>query len=207
MDELPEFPRSTLETLRQPMEDGIINITRVAGSIEFPAQFMLIAASNPCPCGFLGDPKKECKCSPRQISRYQSKLSGPLMDRIDLHLNVPAVETEKLMASRKNNSQIVQSSSQICSRVTEARQTQQKRFKGLPFFTNAKMRNKEVKQHCNLDNETKLLLRQAVNNFNLSARAYFRVLKVGRTIADLANKEKVEKEFIAEALQYRTRFE
>ena len=207
LDELPEFPRSTLETLRQPMEDGVINITRVAGSIEFPAQFMLIAASNPCPCGFLGDPKKECKCSPRQISRYQSKLSGPLMDRIDLHLNVPAVETEKLMADHKSNSQIAQSSSQICSRVTRSRQIQQKRFKGLSFFTNAKMRNKEVKQHCNLDNETKLLLRQAVNNFNLSARAYFRVLKVGRTIADLANKEKVEKEFIAEALQYRTRFE
>ncbi|MBU1127212.1 MAG: YifB family Mg chelatase-like AAA ATPase [Patescibacteria group bacterium] len=207
LDELPEFPRSTLETLRQPMEDGVINITRVAGSIEFPAQFMLIAASNPCPCGFLGDPKKECKCSPRQISRYQSKLSGPLMDRIDLHLNVPAVETEKLMADRKANSQIAQSSNQIRAQVTKARQIQQKRFKGLSFFTNAKMRNKEVKQHCNLDNETKLLLKQAVNNFNLSARAYFRVLKVSRTIADLANKEKVGKEFVAEALQYRTRFE
>lgn len=208
LDELPEFPRSTLETLRQPIEDGIINITRVAGSVEFPAQFMLVAASNPCPCGFLGDPKKECKCSPRQISRYQSKLSGPLMDRIDLHLNVPAVETEKLMVDRgKNNSQTVQSSNQIRANVTKTRQIQQKRLKGLPFFTNAKMRNKEVKKYCNLNSETKLLLKQAVNNFNLSARAYFRVLKVSRTIADLANKEKIEKEHIAEALQYRTRFE
>jgi len=213
LDELPEFPRSTLEALRQPLEDGVINVSRIAGFAKFPAQFMLVAAANPCPCGYLGDPQRECRCSPRMISRYQSRLSGPLMDRIDLHLNVPAVKVEKLIrqsrikADEKADLTRSESSRQIRKRVEKAREIQNKRFKGIGIQVNAKMRNKEVKKFCEICPEAQLILKQAVVNFHLSARAYFRVIKVSRTIADLTGSDEIKPEYVAEALQYRTRFE
>lgn len=210
LDELPEFPRSTLEALRQPLEDGEINVSRIAGSAKFPCQFTLVAAANPCPCGFLGDPQKECTCSPRMIARYQSRLSGPLMDRVDLHLTVPAVEVEKLI--RQNPTQAKpESSSTIRKRVIAARKIQNKRFNpangGIGLQVNAKMRNKEVKKFCEIDPQGQLILKQAITNFHLSARAYFRVIKVSRTIADLAGSEQIKPEHVAEALQYRTKIE
>lgn len=206
LDELPEFPRHILEALRQPLEDGEINISRAAHSARFPAALMLIAAANPCPCGFLGDPQKACRCSPRQIARYQSRLSGPLLDRIDLHLTVPAVETEKLIALYRAGSQgKPESSREIRQRVLAARQIQNQRFAGLGIQVNAKMKNKEIKKFCSLKPEALLILKQAVANFHLSARSYFRTIKISRTIADLAGKEEIQAEHVAEALQYRMR--
>lgn len=211
LDEFPEFSRSTLEALRQPLEDGVVNISRVTGSVKFPAQFTLVAAANPCPCGFLGDPKKECRCTPRQILHYQSKLSGPLLDRIDLHLNVPAVEVEKLMptsASPPVGGRTVgrpEKSKTIRSRVATARKIQSRRLSKLGIFTNAQMKNKQVKQFCHLTPPAYSLLKQAVNNFNLSARTYFRLIKVSQTIADLAGEKKITEAQVAEALQYRLR--
>jgi magnesium chelatase family protein len=206
LDEFPEFSRSTLEALRQPMEDGIVTITRAAGSIKFPAQFMLIAAANPCPCGYLGDPKKECRCSPRQISYYQNKLSGPLLDRIDLHLNVPAVEVEKLMPKDKIKTK-AEKSSEIRKRVIKARAIQNKRFSKAGIYTNAQMKNKHLKKFCQLTDEAYTLLKQAVNNYNLSARTYFRLIKVSQTIADLEGVKNIDADQVAEALQYRLRIQ
>lgn len=203
LDEFPEFSRSTLEALRQPMEDGEVSITRIAGSVNFPARFMLIAAANPCPCGFLGDPKKECKCTPRMIMKYQSKLSGPLMDRIDLHINVPAVDINKLMS---NNSQPTTLNSRIIrEQVVNARNIQNKRFKGLSVYINANMKNKHIKEFVDITKEAQVLLKQAVNTYNLSARTYFRLIKVSQTIADLADSKKILPNHVAEALQYRVR--
>lgn len=202
-DELPEFPRSTLETLRQPMEDGKVSITRIAGSVEFPANFMLIAAANPCPCGYLGDPKKECKCTPRMIMKYQAKLSGPLMDRIDLHINVSPVDVDKLIAN--NEKRIGKNSKQIREDVIKARNVQGVRFKGLKIYTNASMKNKHIKEFCDIEKDSYLLLKQAVNTYNLSARTYFRLIKISQTIADLAGETKIMSKHVAEALQYRIR--
>lgn len=203
LDEFPEFSRSTLEALRQPMEDGEVSITRIAGSVNFPARFMLIAAANPCPCGYLGDPKKECKCTSRMIMKYQSKLSGPLMDRIDLHINVPAVDINKLMA--QNTKLESRNSKQIRSEVINARKIQNKRFKGLNIYTNSNMKNKHIKEFVDITKEALSLLKQAVNTYNLSARTYFRLIKVGQTIADLADSPKILPNHVAEALQYRVR--
>ncbi len=204
LDEFPEFGRSTLEALRQPLEDGTVSVSRAAGSYTFPAKFMLVSAANPCPCGFLGDPKKACKCSPRMIMRYQSKLSGPLMDRIDLHLNVPAVDVEKLM--QHSQAQVTGDKSHVVrSRVQAARNIQNKRFKGSDVFVNANMKNKHIKQFCKMDTQAELLLKQAVNTYNLSARTYFRLIKVSRTIADLAGDADIKLSHVAEALQYRIR--
>lgn len=205
LDELAEFPRSTLEALRQPLEDGVVNISRVAGSAQFPAQFMLVAASNPCPCGFLGDLHKECRCSPRQINSYQQKLSGPLLERIDLHLNVPAVEVDKLIPDKKSSSE--ENSIFIRRRVNWARKIQSKRFAKSAIHTNAKMKNKEIKRFCPLTPNAYLILKQALNSYHLSARTYFRLIKVSRTIADLANEEKISEGHVAEALQYRIRIQ
>jgi magnesium chelatase family protein len=207
LDEFPEFGRSTLEALRQPLEDGIVSVSRAAGSFSFPAKFMLVAASNPCPCGFLGDPKRECKCSPRMIMRYQSKLSGPLMDRIDIHINVPTVDVEKLIKhSQKELEQ--EHSVAVRARVLSARKLQMQRFKNAKatgIFVNSNMKNKHIKEFCQMERDAENLLKQAVNAYNLSARTYFRLIKVSRTIADLSGEKDIAPANVAEALQYRIR--
>jgi len=203
LDEFPEFSRSTLEALRQPMEDGKVSITRAAGSVTYPAQFMLVAASNPCPCGYLGDEKRACTCSPRMIMRYQSKLSGPLMDRIDLHLTVAAVDTDKLMA--KMPAFKSKTSKEIRGEVINARNIQKARFAKDKIIVNADMKNKHIKKYCELTGDSLLLLKQAVNTYGLSARTYFRLIKVARTIADLEGAKDIKASHVAEALQYRVR--
>lgn len=206
LDEFPEFSRSTLESLRQPLEDGKVTITRAAGTLTFPAQFMLCAAANPCPCGYLGDEKRECKCSPRQIERYKNKLSGPLLDRIDLHINVPTVEIEKLIP-KKGTERKEEKSEAIRKRVVKARDTQYKRFSKAKIITNSDMRNKHIKKYVKIETEAQALLKQAVNNFNLSARTYFRMLKASQTIADLEGSKTIQDNHVAESLQYRLRVE
>lgn len=194
MDEFAEFPRSVLEALRQPLEDGIITVSRAQGSLTFPAKFVLIAAQNPCPCGYLGDPKKSCICSPTQIMRYQKRVSGPLLDRIDIHVEVPRLGYDKLSEEK-----VAESSSEVRARVSRARTKQHKRFR----HTNAEMSAKEIKAWCGLDDAGKNLLKSAINQFNLSARQYTRILKVSRTIADLSNNQNITSDHIGEALQYR----
>lgn len=194
LDEFAEFPRSVLEALRQPLEDGVITVSRAQGSLSFPAQFILVAAQNPCPCGYLGDPGKSCICTPTQIIRYQKRISGPLLDRIDLHIEVPRIKYEKLADEK-----VAESSALIRKRVEKARGIQFKRFKKV----NAEMTPKDIKTYCVLDEDSKNLLKQAINNLNLSARQYTRILKLSRTIADLAGNEKIVSANIAEALQYR----
>lgn len=204
LDEFPEFPRSCLEALRQPLEDGQITVSRASGSVTFPAQFMLVAAANPCPCGYLNDPKKECKCTQHQILNYQKKLSGPIMDRIDLHLNVPAVDVDKLMVN--SNKPQSESSENIKSRILTARQIQSHRLKDIPnVHTNSDMKNSHLKAFANLTRQGNLLLKTAVNKYALSARTYFRLIKVSRTIADLAQSDSITDTHIAESLQYRIR--
>lgn len=205
MDEFPEFTRSSLEALRQPLEDGYVSISRASGSVTFPAQFILIAAANPCPCGYLGDPKKDCRCNAHQIFNYQKKLSGPIMDRIDIHLNVPAVEVDKLMIN-KNNKLNLEKSETVRMRVAKAREIQSKRFKDLKnVHCNADMKNKHLKDLIKLSDSANQLLKQAVNKFGLSARSYFRLIKVAQTIADLDNSQTISDIHVAEALQYRVR--
>jgi len=211
LDEFPEFPRHVLEALRQPMEDGIVTISRAAGSLTFPAKFILITAENPCPCGYLGDPRKSCRCTAHQILRYKQKVSGPILDRIDMHIEVPAVETGKLMeranskkvaASRKPSAE---SSKQVRARVQEARDRQLRRFEGKRIYSNAELTAKRIHEFCEATEEAETLLRQAVSQMALSVRAYHKVLKVARTIADLAGAEKILPEHVAEALQFRPR--
>ncbi len=207
LDEFPEFGRSSLEALRQPLEDGLVNISRAAGSVTFPAQFMLVAAANPCPCGYLGDPKKECKCGQFQILNYRKKLSGPIMDRIDIHLTVPAVDVNQLMVN-KNEDNRNEKSETIKKRVVEARKIQSERFKDLEHVhSNSDMKNRHLKKFAELTDQANLLLKQAVNKFNLSARVYFRLIKVARTIADLDKSQEIKEQHIAEALQYRVKNE
>lgn len=194
MDEFAEFPRSALEALRQPLEDGVITVSRAQGSLTFPAQFILVAAQNPCPCGYLGDTKKNCICAPSQILRYQKKISGPLLDRIDIHLEIPRLTYEKL-ASEK----VAESSSDVRKRVNAARLRQIERF----GKTNAEMGAKDIKIYCGLNEQGKNLLRQAINQLGLSARQFTRVLKIARTIADLEGAENISTPNLAEALQYR----
>lgn len=194
MDEFAEFPRSVLEALRQPLEDGIVTVSRAQGSVCYPAKFILVAAQNPCPCGYLGDPLKSCICSPTQIMRYQKRVSGPLLDRIDIHIEVPRIKYEKLADEK-----VAEESKKIRDRVEKARSIQRKRFKK----TNAEMAPKEIKIHCGLDEKSKDLLKVAMHQLNLSARQYMRILKVARTIADLANEKNITSNNISEALQYR----
>lgn len=204
LDEFAEFGRNSLEVLRQPLEDGRISISRAAGTMVFPASFMLVAAANPCPCGFLGDSKRECRCSLNQIVNYQRKLSGPILDRIDLHLNVPTVDVKKLMIGNKGN--LLESSTSIRKRVIRARKIQTERFKGVRgIYCNADMRNKQIKQLVKLKIGANLLLKQAIGKYALSARTYFRLIKVARTIADLDGSVEVTDSHMAEALQYRIR--
>ncbi|MES2996576.1 MAG: YifB family Mg chelatase-like AAA ATPase [Verrucomicrobiota bacterium] len=199
LDELPEFRRTTLEVLRQPLEDGEVTVSRAAGSFTFPAQFMLVAAMNPCPCGYYGDPKRECRCSPRLIENYRRKISGPLLDRIDLHVEVPLVDYRELSGATPAG----ESSAEIRARVSQAREVQRGRFKK-PGACNAAMTPRQVKQHCALDAESGGYLEHAMAEMNFSARAHDRILKVARTLADLAGAEKIRANDVLEAIQYRT---
>ena len=201
LDEVAEFPRQSLESLRQPLEDRVITISRASGSINLPSRFILFAAQNPCPCGFLGDKKRSCSCMPGQIAKYKRKISGPFLDRIDIYLEVPPVEVDKLASDLK-----VESSFEIRKRVIEARKIQEKRFKN-KILTNAEMRNEDIKECCTVTSEGLELLKMAISSLNLSARGYHRVLKLSRTIADLSASENIQAEHIAESLQYRAREE
>ncbi len=179
-----------------------MTISRAKGSVTYPASFLLVAASNPCPCGYYGDPKKPCKCLPGQIARYRKRVSGPILDRIDIHIEVPSVETQKLLGESTSKSE---SSEVIQKRVQKARERQLKRFAGTALKSNSEMGTKEVRKYCPLSPECRTILRSAVVNLNLSARSYFKVIKVARTIADLADKDDIDTVCLAEALQYRLR--
>ena len=200
LDEFPEFPRSVLEALRQPLEDGVVTVSRAAGSLTFPAEFMLVAAQNPCPCGFLTDAEKQCNCSPTQVMRYQKKVSGPLIDRIDIHVEVPRVKYEKL-----SKDELAENSKSVKVRVHKAKKVQGERFRkaNLKIKNNAEMNSKYIKQFCVLDKEAEKMIATAVDNMKLSARVYHRILKISRTIADMNGEEIINSDCIAEALQYR----
>lgn len=202
LDEFPEFNRQVLESLRQPLEDGVVTVSRASGSLEFPAKFILAAAQNPCPCGYATDPDKECVCSPTQIIKYQRRISGPLLDRIDLHIDVPKVKLDKLVSDKSAENSIV-----VRERTQKARERQNARFKDLNIFTNAEMSSYQVKRFCKIQDQGLDLLRNAVRQFNLSARSYFKMLKLARTIADLADSNSIETHHLAEALQYRPKTE
>ncbi len=200
LDELPEYKKHVLEVMRQPLEDRQVTISRANSSITYPAAFMLVAAMNPCPCGYHSDPKHNCRCTPGEIRRYHSKISGPLLDRMDLHVEVPAVSYGDLVALPRSESSQV-----ICLRVTKARQRQVRRLgNGKKIYCNAQMGSREVKKICKLDSESKTLLQAAVDRFGMSARAYHRILKIARTIADLAEEDNIDTGHISEAIQYRS---
>ena len=199
LDEMPEYSRQTLETLRQPLEDGVITVSRLQQTVEYPANFTLIASMNPCPCGNYGSKTAECKCTPNQIHKYLNKLSGPLMDRIDLHVEVDSITYSELSEDIQE-----ESSASIKERVDRARQIQLDRFKGTKIYNNAKMTNAMVKKYCKLDNRSIDLLGQAFSDLNLSARAYNRILKVSRTIADLEGSKEILPSHIMEAIGYRS---
>lgn len=202
LDEMPEFSRSVLEVLRQPMEDGKVAITRAMGRVEYPASFMLMGSANPCPCGYLNHPTRECRCGERNIAKYRRRVSGPILDRIDLHVFVDPVEVGKLSGEAQKIE--VESSKEIRARVVRARAIQAKRFEHLGgMYTNAQMGNKQVKMFCPLAKDVSEFLTKAVKRFDLSARAYFKVIKVARTIADLAGESEILPGHIAEAVQYR----
>ena len=198
LDELPEFGRSVLEVLRQPIEDSVVTISRAQGTISYPANFMLVAARNPCPCGYLNDTAKQCVCRPSEISRYSQRISGPLLDRIDLFVDVPRVEYEKL--TRPSDAECSQ---QVRRRVEAAIHTQRRRFNTTDLVNNSEMGPNEVWNFCRMDNAAKALMQTAMNRMNLSARGFHRILKVSRTIADLSGDDVIEVSHLAEALQYR----
>lgn len=198
LDEFTEFPRQVMENLRQPLEDGVINISRVMSTLAYPARFILVAAQNPCPCGFSSDPEQQCTCSPGQVIRYQQKISGPIIDRIDMQIEVPRLKFEQLTTSK-----VAEGSDNIRERVQKARAIQEERFKELPIIYNSEMRPQEIKEFCQIDTESVELLKSAVNQFHLSGRAYHRILKLARTIADLEQSNFIKIGHLAEALQYR----
>lgn len=198
-DELPEYSRDILEALRQPLEDRVVTITRAAATLTYPADFMFVASANPCPCGFLNDPFHLCRCSPAAVQRYRSRLSGPLLDRIDIQVEVPRINFDQLQKGKGG-----EKSAAIRSRVERARALQQDRFKGQPLLTNAQMHSRHLAGHCPLSGEARRLLQQAYRSLGLSMRAHDRIIKVARTIADLAGVETIEAPHIAEAIQYRS---
>ncbi len=199
LDELPEFKRNVLEVLRQPMENGLVTVSRAVASVTYPAQFVLVAAMNPCPCGYLGDSRHQCTCTPRMINRYRSRVSGPLLDRIDIHVDVPAVPYKEL-----SNEHAGEKSDIIRHRVAEARERQLKRFKGDRIFANGQMKTRHMKKYCKLAEDAHTILDAAMQKLGLSARAYSRILKVSRTIADLESYEDIHSRHVSEAIQYRT---
>lgn len=199
LDELPEFNRRTLEVMRQPLEEGCVTISRAVGSLTFPADLMLVAAMNPCPCGYRGDPKRQCKCNPMQVERYVSRISGPLLDRIDIHIEVPPVPFRELADKKEGTN-----SRQMRDQVLEARQRQQRRFAGEPIQLNGRMSPRQIRQHCRLSNESESLLRAAMDEMGLSARAHDKILRVSRTIADLDHSDVIEPQHLSEAINYRT---
>jgi len=199
LDELPEFPRTVLEVLRQPIEDGVVRISRAAATVEYPSEFILVAAMNPCPCGYYTDPARQCRCNPYQIQRYISKISGPLLDRIDIHVEVPRVQYRELKEGQGGAT-----SADIRSEVAAARALQSGRFKRSRINVNARMSSRQIKKHSELTPGAERLLASQMESENLSARAYTRILKVARTIADLAGAEDIKTEHVAEAIQYRT---
>jgi magnesium chelatase family protein len=200
LDELPEFARNVLEVLRQPLEDGRVTISRSKMSVDYPANFMLVCAMNPCLCGHYSDPARECTCQPQQIQKYMAKISGPLLDRIDLHIEVPAVKYKELSSKESG-----ESSERIRERVMRAREIQSKRFRGRKdMYANADMQSREIREFCKLDAAGEELLKMAITKLGLSARAYDRILKVGRTIADMANSVEIRPEHVSEAIQYRS---
>jgi magnesium chelatase family protein len=199
LDEMPEFKKNVLEVLRQPMENGTVTISRASSTITYPANFILVGAMNPCPCGFFGDPKRECTCSYREIQRYRKRISGPLMDRIDIHVDVPSVLFRDLTGTSQG-----QSSFDISERVINARNTQENRFHKTKIHTNAMMNSRQIRKFCQIDDKSNSLLEMAMEKFALSARALSRILKISRTIADLAGSQDIEQIHIAEAIQYRS---
>lgn len=199
LDELPEFRKNVLEVLRQPIEDGKVSISRAAVSLTYPSEFMLIGAMNPCPCGFLGDLSKECVCTPMQVQHYRSKISGPLLDRIDIHCEVPAVKFRELTKDRMS-----EPSNEIKKRVDNARAIQAERYRDAEIFSNSRLPSRLIKQYCEINGQSQKLLETAVERLGLSARAYTRILKVARTIADLEADENIMPHHLSEAIQYRT---
>ncbi len=198
LDEMPEFPRAALEALREPLESGAVTISRAQMSLRFPASFQLIADMNPCPCGYYGDTSRACQCTPGAIARYRRRISGPLLDRIDIHMEVPRVPAEQLMQPGAG-----EPSEKIRERVVEARERQRRRYEGTPFRKNADLSARAVREFCRLDSDAEALLRAAMEQFQLSARAHDRILKVARTIADLEGSEQIKTAHVAEAVQYR----
>ena len=201
LDELPEFKRTVLEVMRQPMEERKVTISRAKIALDFPASFMLIASMNPCPCGFFNHPEKECVCAPGVVQKYLNKISGPLLDRIDIHVEVVPVAFSELTASEK----IAEKSEAVRERVVKAREIQKNRFSSVSgVYSNAQMNAKQVQQICTISEAGNTLLKTAMERLHLSARAYDRILKVARTIADLAGTEEIKIEHLAEAIQYRS---
>lgn len=199
LDELPEFKRNVLEVLRQPLENGFVTVSRAVASVTYPAQFILLSAMNPCPCGYYSDARHQCTCSPGIINKYKAKISGPLLDRIDLHIDVPAVPFKEL-----SNDYVGEKSEKIRQRVTEAREIQLHRFKNDGIFANGQMKTRHIKKYCKLTEDAQNILSKAMEMLGLSARAYSRILKVSRTIADMDRKDKIEGHHVAEAIQYRS---